>query len=243
MAGLTLKGALVSFMPTFIGSIPNVIIFQYNPETITHNWTAPAAAPGGGTDKTVGDPLAVAGVPGETFAFTLAFDAGDMIADGNIITAGLATLSGIYPRLAALEMLQYPSGAFSGGLVGSVSSAASAAAGNVTGSASGGATTTVPQSDVPVVLFVWGPQRIVPVRVTSLNITEKLYDTLLNPTHAEAQIGLRVLTPDEANAVQGEMKFIAQAAYNYSQGLRQVQAAANLGDAAASIIGMLPNPF
>jgi len=243
MAGFYLKGALVSFMPTFIGSIPNVIIFQYNPESITHNWTAPAAAQGKPHDGSGGDPLAVAGLPGETFAFTLAFDAGDMIADGNAITAGLATVSGVYPRLAALEMLQYPSAAFSGGLVGTVSSAASAAAANVTGSASSAASTTVPQSDVPVVLFVWGPQRIVPVRVTSLNITEKLYDTLLNPTHAEAQIGLRVLTPAEVNAVQGEMKFIAVAAYNYSQGLRQVQAAANLGDAAASIIGMLPNPL
>ena len=243
MAGSYLKGALVSFIPTFIGSVPNVIIFQYNPETIAHNWTAPAAAHGAGQDKSGGDPLAVAGLPGETFSFTLAFDAGDMIADGNAITSVLASVSGVYPRLAALEMLQYPSAAFSGGLVGTVSSTASAAAADVTGSSSGAASTPVPQSDVPVVLFVWGPQRIVPVRVTALNITEKMYDTLLNPTHAEAQISLKVLTPDEANVVQGEMKFIAQAAYNYSQGLRQVLAVANLGDAAASIIGMLPNPF
>jgi len=139
-------------------------------------------------------------------------------------------------------MLQYPSGAFSGGLLGKVSSAISSAVSSVTGSGSA-PSTTVPRNDVPVVLFVWGPQRIVPVRVTSLNITEKLYDTLLNPTHAEAQIGLRVLTPDEVNSVQGQMKSIAQAAYVYSQGLRQVQATANLGDSAASIIGMLPNPF
>jgi hypothetical protein len=243
MAGMYLKGALVSFMPTFLGSIPNVVIFQYNPESITHNWTevtpAPAAAPG----KTAGDPLAVPGVPGETFSFTLAFDAGDMIADGNVITAGLASVSGVYPRLAALEMLQYPSDAFSGGLLGTVSSALSSAVSSITGSSSGGAVATVPRSDVPVALFVWGPQRIVPVRVTALNITEKLYDSLLNPTHAEAQITLRVLTPDEANSIQGDMATIAQIAYVYTQGLRQVQAAANLGDAAASIIGMLPNPF
>ena len=32
-------------------------------------------------------------------------------------------------------------------------------------------------------------------------------------------------------------------AYTYTQGLRQVQAAANLGDSAATIIGMLPTPF
>jgi len=66
---------------------------------------------------------------------------------------------------------------------------------------------------------------------------------LLNPTHADVQITLRVLTPPELLAVQGIMGTLANVAYDYSQGLRQVQALANLGDAAASIIGMLPNPF
>jgi hypothetical protein len=101
----------------------------------------------------------------------------------------------------------------------------------------------VPQSQVPTVLFIWGPQRIVPVRVTALTITERLYDSLLNPSHAEAQITLRVLTPDEIVSIDGPMQQLANIAYVYSQGLRQVQAAANLGDAVASIIGMLPTPF
>ena len=48
---------------------------------------------------------------------------------------------------------------------------------------------------MPVVLFAWGLGRIVPVRVVSLTITERLYDTLLNPVHAEAQVGLQVLHP------------------------------------------------
>ena len=57
-----------------------------------------------------------------------------------------------------------------------------------------------------MVLFVWGPGRIVPVRVTALSITEKLYDaTLLNPTHVEAQITLRVLTQDELKYVTGPL--------------------------------------
>lgn len=240
MAGFYFKGALISFMPTFVTPIPNVIIFQYNPETITHNWTAPPASTSG--KGTSDDPLAIPGVPGETFSFTLSLDAGDMIADGNAVSSALAEASGVYPRLAALEMLQYPSAAFSGGLLGQVSSAINSAISNVTGSSSA-ASTTVPRNDVPMALFVWGPQRIVPVRVTALNITEKLYDTLLNPTHAEAQITLQVLTPDVLDKVQPAMKALGQAAYVYSQGLRQVQAAANLGDAAASIIGMLPNPF
>lgn len=239
MAGL--KGALISFMPTFVGAIPNVIVFQINPETITHAWTeATAAAPTTGSGRPASDPLAVAGVPGETFSFTLVMDANDEVADigSNPVAGGLAAVSGAYIRLAALEMLQYPTASASS-LLGQVS-AALGAAGAGAGSAS---SASVPASQVPVVLFVWGPQRIVPVRITQLSITEKLYDSMLNPVHAEAQLSLRVLTPDELAAVQGPMRDVANVAYVYTQGLRQVQATANLADAAAGIIGMLPTPF
>ena len=136
-------------------------------------------------------------------------------------------------------MLQYPSGAFDGGLLGQVSASASIDASGVGISVSGAASSvvkkTVPTSDVPTVLFVWGLQRIVPVRVTALTITEKLYDPLLNPTHADVQITLRVLTPEELEAVKGELKSVAEVAYKYSQGLRQAHAVANLGDAAARL--------
>ena len=60
-------------------------------------------------------------------------------------------------------------------------------------------------------LFVWGPGRIVPVRVTGLTITEKLYDPLLNPIHAEVQLTLRVLTPDELKSTTGRLKDFAVA--------------------------------
>jgi hypothetical protein len=93
---------------------------------------------------------------------------------------------------------------------------------------------------LPTVLFVYGPGRILPVRVTGLNITETLYDPLLNPIHAEAQIDLKVLTPQELAATTGPLKEVAKVAYTYSQGLRQALAVANLADAAESIIGMLP---
>ena len=98
----------------------------------------------------------------------------------------------------------------------------------------------VPVSVVPTVLFVWGPGRILPVRVTSLTITEKLYDPLLNPTHAEASLELKVLTPDELNSVRGTLAPIAKAGYKYTQTLREALAIANLGNAVESIIGMLP---
>lgn len=237
MGGKYMRGALVEFMPTFLIPLPNVIIFQFNPETMTHRWTQPEAA----SSAPGGNPLAVKGVPGEAFSFTLVMDASDMIADGSPVAQGIAQTTGIYTRLAALEMLQYPTGAFSGGgLVGSVSAAAGAAGASISGGASAAANRDVPQSQVPTVLFVWGPGRILPVRVTGLSITEKLYDPLLNPIHAEASIDLRVLTPDELQAVTGPLAEVAKVAYTYSQGLRQALAVANLANAVESIIGMLP---
>ncbi len=229
-----MHGALVQFMPTFLVPLPNVIVFQYNPETITHNWTQPPSA----GDRT--NPLAVKGMPGESFSMSIAMDASDMIADGSPVAEGIATVSGIYTRLAALEMLLYPTGSAEAGLLGSVS--VSVGAGGVSaGGGASGASSSVPQSQVPVVLFVWGPGRIVPVRVTTLNITEKLYDTLLNPTHADATLGLTVLTPEELAALGDDpLKEVAKAAYVYSQGLRQALAVANLANSVESIIGMLP---
>lgn len=243
MPGKYLKGAFIQMMPTILIPLPNVIIFQYNPETMTHTWTPATrvtSQPGGGQPN----PLAVQGLPGESFSFTLAMDANDMIADGSPVAFGLATATGIYSRLAALEMLLYPTGAFAGGsLLGAVSAPAStgAPAPSIGGTTGAQVDRSVPLSTLPTVLFVWGPGRILPVRVTTLTITEKLYDAvLLNPTHAEAQIGLSVLTPDEVVAIQDSLKEVAKVAYEYSQGLRQVLALANLANAAESIIGMLP---
>ena len=240
MAGKFLRGALVEFMDTFLVPLPNVIIFQFNPETITHTWTpAQAASKGGANDN----PLAVRGTPGESFSFALAMDANDMLADGSKIAQGIAEASGIYTRLAALEMLLYPTSTTGGdNLVGSVSAAAGSASASLGGAGdTSGVQRPVPSSQLPTVLFVWGPGRILPVKVTSLSITEKLYDSLLlNPIHAEAQIGLQVLTPEELEFVTGPLSDIANVAYTYSQGLRQALAILNLENSVESIIGMLP---
>jgi hypothetical protein len=250
MTGSLLKGALISFTAAGgalgLPSLPNVIVFQFNPESITHAWTEPGApqpAQGAQDSKVKFSPLAVSGPPGESFSFTLMLDSDEQQADvaTNPVAAGLAFIGGIYPTLAALELLQFPTQETSPPLVGAVSAAASAAGAGA--SAADSQTVSVPFSQVPIVLFVWGPLRIVPVRVTALSVSEKLYDGLLNPTHAEAQITLTVLTPDEIQSVTGSMAGIATAAYSYTQGVRQAQALANLGEAAASILGMLPTPF
>ncbi|HEX2047672.1 MAG TPA: hypothetical protein VHF27_07905 [Acidimicrobiales bacterium] len=243
MANKFIRGALIQFMDAFGLPVPNVIVFQLNPETMTHTWTQPEApaTPAGGPAGRV-NPLAVRSLPGETFSFTLVMDSNESIADDEAVAGSLATVSGVYSRLAALEMLQYPVPSAGGGLLGSVS--VSVGPGGVAGAVGGGAAAEasrpVPASQVPTVLFVWGPGRVVPVRVTALTVTETLYDALLNPTHAEATVTLRVLTPEELVFVTGPLATVAKGAYAYSHGLRQVLALANLGNATESIIGMLP---
>lgn len=243
MAGL--KGALVSFTTTGgLGPpIPNVIVFQINPETITHAWTE-AASPPPPQPKPNEPPihvsaLAVTGNPGESFSFTLMLDSDEQISDADTdpIGAGLGEISGVYTRLAALELLQFPSSSTSSGLIGQVSAAIGALASGT--SAGDSQLQAVPASQVPVVLFIWGPLRIVPVRVTALSVTEKLFDGLLNPTHAEAQVTLSVLTPDDLADVPEPMRTLAMTAYDYTQGLRQAQALANILESAAGIVGML----
>jgi hypothetical protein len=242
-SGFYLRGAFVSFTETFPLPIPNVIIFQFNPETMTHTWT-PAATGGAASTGSAGakpgdgasNPLAVTGPPGEAFTFTLALDANDMIADGNPVSGALATASGVYTRLAALEMLLFPTDNSGGGLIGSISSAL-----GITGGGSSSPTTPIPAAQLPTVLFIWGPGRILPVKVTTLTTTEKLYDSiLLNPTHAEVSVGLKVLTPQELQYVDGPLGSLANTAYSFSQTLREALALANLANGVGDIIGMLP---
>jgi hypothetical protein len=240
-----LKGALVAFTPSFLPiPIPDVTVFQYNPESLTHTWTQPSPGGDGGgscgrTGTTTGNPMAVPGMPGEQFDLNVVLDANEDIADGGA-SAALAEVSGVYTRLAAMEMLLYPADSGSSSLLGQASAALVGALGG------GGAppTATVPDSTVPITLFVWGPFRIVPVRLTGLTVTETLYDDILNPIHAEAKIQLKVLTPAELAAAGADMSVMAKVAtvaYEYTLSVRQVAAAANLANAAQSIIGMLPH--
>jgi hypothetical protein len=204
---------------------------------MTHTWTQPAPAGRAGTETS--NPLAAAGLPGEQFSFTIAMDANDDVADGSGPTAALAGASGLYSRLAALEMLLYPA-SMTNALVGAVSAAIVSALSGATP----GPTRAVPQSVLPVTLCIWGAGRIVPVRVTGLTITEKLYDSALNPTHAEAQLALQVLTPAQlvaASAGDAVLGNLATIAYAYTLTLRQALAAANLANAPSSIIGMIPH--
>src|SRR5271156_6805016 len=158
MPGKYFRGAFIEFTSSFLLPVPNVIVFQYNPETLTHTWSPAAAASPSGAAQGPGasNPLAVTGNPGEEFSFTLALDSSDTIADGSLPAKALATASGIYPTLAALELLLFPSTSTGG----SALSLATSIGGSALAGATGGVNRSVPVAVVPTVLFVWGPGRI-----------------------------------------------------------------------------------
>jgi hypothetical protein len=241
MTGKYFRGAFIEFTSAFLVPIPNIILFQYNPETLSHTWTPAASATPSGqaAGPGSGNPLAVTGDPGEEFSFTISLDAQDIVADGLPPAQALAAVSGIYPTLAALEMLLFPSTSSGGS---ALALAASVGGSLVGGASSSGVSRSVPVSVVPTVLFIWGPGRILPVRVTSLKVTEKLFDgTLLVPTQATADIGLKVLTQNEIDALDdGMIKDLVQTAYGAMSTLRGVLALANIVNSADALVGMLP---
>jgi hypothetical protein len=46
-------------------------------------------------------------------------------------------------------------------------------------------------------LFVWSKERILPVRITELSITEEAFSPSLNPLRAKVSLGMRVLSVDD----------------------------------------------
>jgi hypothetical protein len=123
----------------------------------------------------------LAGPPKETITLSVEIDATDQLEEANV----LAVASGITPTLAALEMMLYPKSA----LV--IANSILAAVGTI----------EVIPADGPMILFVWGPTRVLPVRLAGLTITEEAYDTLLNPTRAKAELSLSVLSYNDLKIV------------------------------------------
>jgi hypothetical protein len=164
----TQKGALVGF--DIFNPLASVIIFQYNPDTLTR--TLQARAMGEGGDRS--EALRLTGAPIETIKLDVEFDASDKLEEGD----GITVATGIYPQLSALEMLIYPKSA----LV--IANTALLALGTIE---------VIPPM-APFTLLIWGLKRVVPVRLTEFSITEEAYDASLNPIRAKVSLGLRVLT-------------------------------------------------
>jgi hypothetical protein len=202
-----LKGGLVAMDPA--NPLASVIVFQYNPETVTRTLTPQTV---GG--QSAGDPLRLSGPPQETIRFDAVIDATDQLEHGQ----PPATVVGIHPQLAALEMMIYPK-------------TASVIANEVLLQA--GMIEVVPP-EAPLTVLVWGPPRVVPVRVTSFSVTEEMFDPLLNPIHAKVSLDVRVLNYRDLGLTSpGGALFLAH------QVLKEVMATVNIVNGAGSLSGSI----
>jgi hypothetical protein len=226
--------------------LPNVILFQYNPATVSRTLSAfdtsggpettPQPAGPGSSDR------AQPHDPPESITLSLELDATDALETPEFHP--IAFVSGVADRLSALEMLLYPEDDPGGGLAATISGSLGGVGALLGGAlGGGGAAKDLTKPQVPVVFFVWGPGRIVPVRLNQFTVEEQQFNQLLYATRAKVSVGMKILTEDAIRA--GKQKTsttddLAIFAYKYTRKQKQVLALANLANAAESILGLLP---
>ena len=240
-----LRGALVQFSAPMIVPIPNVIIFQYNPETLSRT-LEPYQLPdskAAGPDKAVTEAPSTTQPkpPVEKFTLALQLDASDALEVPEYHPA--AVLTGVADRLAALEMLLYAEDSAGLGFSLSISVGASLGSGGAGASAGGSVAAQaqpVPKSKAPTILFIWGPGRIVPVRINSFAVEEQLTNPMLYPLRAKVSLGMQVLTNDDFGEDPDTIEKLAGAAYKFTMTQKRVLAVANTANGVESILGLLP---
>ena len=145
-----IKGGLVLIDPDS-ASVRRVIALQYNPDTLTR--TLQPQQMGEGTDQS--EALRLKGPAVETLKLEAEIDAADQLEfpdqHQNVVQFGVA------PQLAVLEAMVNPTAA------DMLANKALANAG----------TLEIAPMESPLVLFVWGANRIVPVKVSDFSITEE----------------------------------------------------------------------
>ena len=165
-----LKGGIVLLNPD-TGVPVQIVVLQYNPDTLSRTLQAQGIGPEPG-DRL--EALRLKSPPLETLKFEAEIDATDQLETAAPIVARL----GIYPQLAALEVMVYPTSAQL----------------NDNNSQSKRGVLEIAPTEAPLALFVWSQLRVLPVRLTDFSITEEAFDPNLNPIRAKVSLGMRVLT-------------------------------------------------
>lgn len=179
-----LRGAFIEYG---LSLPPLLFAFQFNPEQLSRSRTAsytPRGAGGSGefscregNEEIQRSCLAQVQVSEESISLTLQLDATDDLDSGD----GVTRMFGVGPQLSVLELMIYPKtdqlfGFPIGNLLGTEDQFGAAQA-----------------KVIPIILFVWGRKRVLPVVITSMNITEQEYFPDLNPRRATVAVQLKVL--------------------------------------------------
>jgi hypothetical protein len=168
-----LKGGIALLDPDN-GTVQQILPLQYNPDTLTRSLKIKGVGAESGDHI---EALRLIGPPAETIKVEAEIDATDQleVADTQTIQTGLHSI------LAALEMIVYPSSAH---LLANNSQASFG-------------TLEIAPAETSLTVFIFGPWRVVPVRITEFSITEEAFDPNLNPIRAKVSLGMTVLTVDD----------------------------------------------
>lgn len=169
-----IRGGIVLVDPA-TGSAQRVIVLQYNPDSISRSFQVKGV--GESADRS--QALRLRGPAVETIKLDAELDATDQLEhpDDNDVVAR----NGLAPVLASLEGIVNPT---------------TVQLRNVDNLAGRGTLEIAPM-EAPLPLFVWSRNRVLPVRVTDMSITEEAFDRRLNPIRAKVSLGLRVLSVDD----------------------------------------------
>jgi hypothetical protein len=216
-----LRGALIEYATHLVGPIPNVVIFQFNPESLSRALQVPPR-PSGATQR---ETTQAGEKTFERITFKAHFSAANLLDQDK----ALARLFGIGPQLAALEKMVLPSSK----LEGLLGRALDAIAGSVAPPPP--LAQRIPRETYPRILFIWGPTRILPVTIDAMTIAEEEYDGALNPVRAEVDITLSVIAIDQCSD-----DTLAQGALSYSTLAKEAMAVANLANTADQLVELIP---
>ena len=169
------RGGLVLLDPD-LGTLLKVISFQYNPDTLTRTLVPQGIGPEPG-DRL--EALRLKAPAQETIKLEAELDATNALETPNATAADqtVATV-GLLAYLAALELIITPP--TSQLLIDDIL----AQVGMI----------EIAPVEAPLTVFVWGRNRVAPVRLTEFSVTEHAFDSSLNPIRATVSLSMRVLT-------------------------------------------------
>ena len=219
-----LRGAFVEFG---ISLPPLLVVFQFNPLTISRTRSAYVTQQATAQDAQAAQNAGfvqslLTSSPNirpqgqritlnpERLSFDIRLDATDKLNDGD----GLTQQFGIAPQLSTLELMMMPKGGSL--LTGAVSLLLG---GGTSSFAFAGSTDKNP----PIMLFIWGRKKVLPVNITNMQIREEEFSTDLNPIRATVSVSLEVIEGPN-------LPFI------YTEALREVMSLLNLAN-----IGQIAN--
>jgi hypothetical protein len=195
----------------------DVVTFLYNPDTVTRT-LQPRAVGGEPGDRL--EVLRLTGPPHETIKMDAELDAADQLEHADKQQNSPVAEHGLLPALATLEQMITPT-------------ARSLA--EVEAMYDQGQMEIIPR-EAPLVVLVWGADRVLPVNISNLTITEEAFDPALHPLRVKVSIEVKVLTSSDfpAGHIGGAM-YLA-----YRQGVERLAALVRTNDVRPLGLSKLP---